>query len=136
MRESDADRINRTMSALPAQRPFHYAGKSFATPYFVQYATSGRSKVRMRFFGFSSSTSLVQCQTCKQMIAALSLRVGKIKPPMCFWYHAHCFQPPATVLDVGQLGAAECLEPGDREQLQQRLDAVAVKRGLAASSGN
>jgi hypothetical protein len=34
-----------TPFAMSSPRPFHYEGQSFATPFFVQYATSGRSKV-------------------------------------------------------------------------------------------
>lgn len=46
-RITGASRASSSMSAAPPpSRPFHYGGKSFATPYFIQYAASGRSKVR------------------------------------------------------------------------------------------
>jgi hypothetical protein len=80
---------------------------------------------------YSHLTSLLppqKCQKCKQPIRALSVRVGKIKPPVCYWYHVHCFVPPTTLLDVTQLGGADSLEREHSAELQQRLQAVEAER--------
>jgi hypothetical protein len=64
----------------------------------------------------------------------LALRVGKIKPPVCYWYHLQCFRPPTTLLDAAEVGGADAVDQEDREQVQQRLDDVATKRSAATSA--
>ncbi len=56
------------------------------------------------------------------------VRIGKIKPPVCFWHHPECFLPPTTLLAATDLGAIDALEQADRDLVQGRLDSVAAER--------
>jgi hypothetical protein len=70
---------------------------------------------------------------CKQSIRALAVRIGKIKPPVCFWHHPECFLPPTTLLAATDLGAVDALEQADRDLVQGRLDSVAAEREAVMS---
>lgn len=87
-----------------------YRGKTLCSPYFVEYALSGRSK----------------CCRCKQTIKTNELRVGvmTVKPgkgAVPVFSHAQCFRCPAKLERREQLTTIDSLTTLAEEQIAEML---------------
>lgn len=74
------------------KKPLRYRNKELRSPYFVEYALSGRSK----------------CSKCHKSIACNALRVGAMsvrpgKGAVAVYSHVGCFKCPSSLTEREQL---------------------------------
>ena len=80
------------------KKPLRYRNKELRSPYFVEYALSGRSK----------------CSKCRQTIPCNALRIGAMsvrpgKGAVAIYTHVACFKCPSSLKEREQLTTIDSL---------------------------